>query len=85
MKNGKDHLKIEKGIPLPEVRWVSQNPVVIAMRKMKNGDSFLYPITKRPDLPRFARKAGIVIATRTVDAANVRVWRVKDRPDNQRP
>jgi len=84
MRNGKDAIKIQKGIPLPEVRWASKNPLVLTMKKMKNGDSFLYPIAKRPNLTQAARLAKIVIATRTIDPANVRVWRIKERPVAQR-
>jgi hypothetical protein len=84
MKNGKDVIKIEKGVPLPETRWATKQPLVLAMMKMKDGDSFLYPISKRPYVSYAARKAGIVVSTRTIDPANIRVWRVKPRPLAQR-
>lgn len=77
MKNGQ--IKIEKGIPLPDKRQGSQNPLIEQMKKMKNGDSFLYPILKRTTLSFCARKAQIVISTRTVDEQTVRCWRIKER------
>lgn len=77
-------IKIEKGIPLPSLKWAKPSPMVDAMKKMKDGDSFLVPITQRPSLSFSAKKAGIVIATRTVDAAHVRCWRIKERPLGQR-
>jgi hypothetical protein len=80
MKNGKEAIKIQKGVPIPQLTWASKNPLVLAMAKMKNGDSFLYPVMKRSYLSIAAKRAGIVITTRSVDEANVRVWRIKERP-----
>lgn len=80
MKNGKEVIKIEKGIALPEQRWASQNPLIAVLAKMKDGDSFLYPSRNRWKLSYPAKKAGVVIATRTVDDLTIRVWRVKSFP-----
>lgn len=79
MKNGE--IKIEKGIKLPTLKWGTKNPLVLAMAKMKDGDSFAYPLSKRTQLSYCANKAGIVIATRAVDETTLRCWRVKQRQD----
>ncbi len=84
MKNGKAIVKIDKGIPLPNLRGAPRNPMVLVMSKMKDGDSFLYPIVKRTHICGWARQAGIVISTRAVDESNIRVWRIKERPTAQR-
>ena len=80
MKNGKDAIKIQKGFPIPDTRWTTSNPMVAVLTKMKDGDSFLYPSRKRASLSYPARKAKVVIATRTVDDLTIRVWRVKSFP-----
>ena len=80
MKETKYAIKIDRGVPLPETKWHSKNPLVLAMEKMKDGDSFEYPLTKRTMLSYCASKAGIVIATRIIDQSTLRVWRIKERP-----
>ena len=80
MKNKNDAIKIEKGIPLPESKYETKNPLVLIMKKMKNGDSFLCSIGRRSNLFYCARKAHIVISTRNVDESQIRVWRIKERP-----
>lgn len=80
MKNGKDAIKIEKGIKLPERTWTARNPLIAILEKMKDGDSFLYPASKRAKLNYPARKARVVIATRTINETTLRCWRVKAWP-----
>lgn len=75
MKNG--HVKIDKGIPLPDRTWAKKKPLVVTLEKMKDGDSFIYPMLKRSELFYCARKARVVIATRTVDETTLRCWRIK--------
>lgn len=75
-----ESVKVEHGIKFPERPWRPKNPLVNVMMKMKDGDSFTYPLHKRPELAYCARKAGIVIATRMLDdKATVRCWRIKSR------
>jgi hypothetical protein len=73
----KNALKIERGIKLPDRTRGTRNPMIAMLEKMKDGDSFLYPMLKRPELSYCARKAGVVITTRMVDETTVRCWRVK--------
>lgn len=75
-------VKIEKGIPLPDFNIAKRNPMIAVLEKMKDGDSFLYSNrgNARANLSYCARKAKVVISTRTVDDTTMRVWRVKAYP-----
>ncbi len=74
MNNGT--LKIEKGIPIPDVRGKT-GKVVAMMKSMKVGESFLFPISKRNSIPSYARQAKVEVTTRAVDDDHIRVWRMK--------
>jgi hypothetical protein len=84
MKKDKFTVKVEKGIPLPDRTWAEKKPLIGVLEKMKDGDSFLYPLIKRSELSYCARKAGVVISTRTVDPLTIRVWRIKSSQVNGR-
>ena len=68
-------LKIEKGIPIPEIRHTIDFKETI--RKMKKGDSFVLPHPKTTkNLYTFAKEFGITVITRSVKGG-IRIWRIK--------
>ena len=73
MKNGK--LKIESGIAIPAHRGRDQ--YMDAMREMKVGESFLFPLAKRNNIGGYGRSLGMKFTTRAVDDETCRVWRVE--------
>lgn len=81
-------IKIEKGIPLPEVRKRQpKSPYDEAMKQMEVGDSFVCEGVKfntvQGTLRRAAKKVGINVTVRReseedVSPVKLRVWRVAD-------
>lgn len=68
-------INIEHGIPVTK-RYKYGN-VYETIRKMKVGDSFVYPKTLRNTAHCAARRLKIVITTRAVEDKTVRVWRLE--------
>ena len=67
-------VKVESGIPLSG--GYKRAPLIATLAAMQVGDSFLYPVDKRTELPAVAKKANVKIATRKQSPTEVRVWRI---------
>lgn len=74
-------IKIEKGLPLPAPRR-PQGYITDTLRQLEIGDSFVLEVrgeSRRIDqatLYGAAKRAGIRIATRKIDAVSSRIWRI---------
>jgi hypothetical protein len=63
-------IKIEKSVPVPE------NPRrKYPWKELKVGDSFVAPLATQSGASGAARRLGIVLVTRRIDADHVRIWR----------
>lgn len=67
-------IKIEKGIPIPEVGGPC---IKYPFRQMEIGDSFVVPKGVRTSLSGNAIRQGIQIKTKSISSTHVRVWRIK--------
>lgn len=67
-------IKIEHGVPL---KGFYNSQLSNAMRKMKVGDSFLFPEELRNNPPSTARRLGMKVSIRKTGDGMVRVWRIK--------
>lgn len=72
-----DQYKIEKGIPLPGLRSWRRSELRRLLSSLEIGDSVLFPLAKRTQVSNAAKAVGIRVITRTVDATNIRIWRVE--------
>ena len=72
-------LKVEKGIPIPDRAGEGElSGVTNTLGKIKVGESFMWPVAlRRNNLYLFARRLGIQITIRKLNARHCRVWRVK--------
>ena len=70
--------KIEKGVPMPERRKLSnmKTPLRLALEQLEVGDSIVVDRDHEPRTHPIARGAGIKIATRRQPDGTTRVWRV---------
>lgn len=71
----KFEIKIEHGIPVGE--GTNYGLIYEVLKKMKPGDSFVYPLEKRSTVISSAHRHGIKIVTRSLGGHTVRIWRVK--------
>jgi hypothetical protein len=75
------NLKIEKNIPfLPRERVAIVAPkILLALDKMKSGDSFIIPAKHRGYVQTLARGKGFKIAIKCLEdrPEYVRAWRIK--------
>jgi hypothetical protein len=70
-----DVLKIDNGVPIPKDRMRGISDVI---KRLKVGDSFLFPAVKRSGLYSIGKRFNITLAIRLVDDETmVRVWRIK--------
>ncbi len=69
-------IKIEKGIPIPDVAY-GKNGLSRAIKVLKPGDSFILPIGKRANTSMYAKRFGFKLISRKISDTEVRVWRVK--------
>jgi len=74
-------LKIEKGVPVPKARRGREGRFRKALLAMEVGDSFACAANGNRStegaIRDAARKAGVKITMRRLDAGSVRVWRVQ--------
>ena len=66
-------IKIEKGIPLPKAKGGRPGTVIVLLRTLKVGDSFVWP---RREIDKSAHLCGIKIATRAQPDGTFRIWRI---------
>ena len=68
---------LDKNIPLPEGTRAKgpRSPISKTLVSMKVGESFAVPSDLRSNVCSSANAHGVKVATRTVDADTVRVWR----------
>lgn len=70
-------IAIDKGVPLPAKNTARGN-LMGTLVALEVGDSFLFPKAKRNSLAcYFGRIHGKKFTSRSVDEANVRVWRTE--------
>lgn len=69
------NIKIEHNVPIPHGAG-NYGSIVRIFKKMKVGDSFVYPLQKRASLNSAAR-VGITISSRKISETKIRVWRIK--------
>lgn len=69
-----ENIKIEKNIPMPNGQ---HSPYRDVLKQMDVGDSFLLRKQSVQSVRNATKGLEIGVATRTVDDANVRIWRVK--------
>jgi hypothetical protein len=65
-------ITIEKNIPIPPKR----TGLIHQLRVMLVGDSFLAEPKIRPDISRYAQRAGIKLCTRK-EGGQIRIWRTE--------
>lgn len=69
-----NNIKIEKNIPIPNGQ---HSPYRDVFQKMDVGDSFVSRKNSVQSIRNAAKGLDMTVATRSVDDANARVWRVK--------
>ena len=68
---------IEHGIPIPPRKThESESGMSATLRKMGIGDSVVLPKTKLPTWRKRAKDIGIRLATRTISADSMRIWKL---------
>ncbi len=70
-------IEIEKGVPFMSPLWnESNNELGRALLEMGIGDSFVLPKKLQSRVSKMSHGVGIRVATRTVSATQIRVWRI---------
>ena len=70
-----NELVIEKNVPLPGP-CERVGPILMAVRKMNVGDSFIFVRQIQFNLSYYAKATGFKFTSRKIDSEKVRVWRV---------
>jgi hypothetical protein len=68
-------IKIEKGIPMKKAT-PRVSDLLKTIGAMEVGDSFAAPESARKRLHYWRSKTGVKLASRSIDADTIRVWRV---------
>lgn len=66
-------IKIESGIPFSTARGTG---LCAALRRMKVGDSFVYPKRKRGSFGSYQGRLGMKFKSATISDTEVRIWRI---------
>lgn len=69
--------KIEDQVPIPPKKGGPRNPMVEALKIMKDGQSFVIPIKKFGYIWKISKNIGIKIVSRKISDCELRVWKVK--------
>lgn len=70
-------VKIEKGVPIPESRKSSPKGIIMTLKGMSFGDSFVYPGKSVSNIYLYARMGGIRVTCHALPDGKWRVWRIK--------